>query len=45
MAEADEILVSVAALDAAGRQFPQSDARAVNLRGFPEPLELVSLQS
>jgi class 3 adenylate cyclase len=45
MAEADEILVSVAALDAAGQRFPQSDARAVNLRGFPEPLELVSLQS
>ena len=45
MAEADEVLVSVAALDAAGQQFPRSDARPVNLRGFPEPLELVSLHA
>lgn len=45
MAEADEILVSVAALDAAGQQFPRSGVRPVNLRGFPEPLELVSLHA
>lgn len=45
MAGADEILVSVAALEAAGQQFPQSGSRPVNLRGFPEPLELVSLHA
>jgi len=45
MAAADEILVSVAAIDAAGDRFPRSGARPVNLRGFPEPLELVSLHA
>jgi class 3 adenylate cyclase len=45
MAESDEILVSVAALDAAGHPLPRSGARPVNLRGFPEPLELVSLHA
>jgi class 3 adenylate cyclase len=43
LAQADEILVSVDALAAAGDRFPRMGARAVRLRGFPEPLELVSL--
>jgi class 3 adenylate cyclase len=44
-AAADEILVSVAAFQAAGREFPRSGARPVSLRGLPEPLQLVSLQA
>jgi adenylate cyclase len=43
IAGADEILVSLAALEAAGGRFHRSVARPVNLRGFPEPFELVSL--
>ena len=45
MAGADEILVSVAAINAAGDRFPRSGPRPFNLRGFPEPLELVSLHA
>jgi len=43
-AGSDEVLVGLAALEAAGNGFPRSDVRYVSLRGFPEPVELVSLQ-
>jgi class 3 adenylate cyclase len=43
MAATDEILVSRVAFDAAGGSFTGAPVRAVNLRGLPEPLDLVSL--
>jgi len=43
-AASDEVLVGLAALEAAGNGFPRSDVRFVSLRGFPEPVELVSLR-
>lgn len=45
MAAADEILAGVAAVDAAGDTLPRSSPRPVSLRGFPEPLELVSVHA
>jgi class 3 adenylate cyclase len=43
IAATDEILVSQVAFDAAGGSFAGSPVHAVNLRGLPEPLDLVSL--
>jgi adenylate cyclase len=43
IAATDEILVGRAAFDAAGGTFSGSPCRAVSLRGFPEPLDLVAL--
>ena len=43
IAATDEILVGRAAFDAAGGAFSGLPCRAVSLRGFPEPLDLVAL--
>lgn len=40
---ADEIVASTSAFRAAGGDFPASEPRAVELRGLPDPLEVVSL--
>jgi class 3 adenylate cyclase len=43
LAGADEVLVSAATLDRAGRAFPEAGRRTVELKGISTPTEVVSV--